>query len=186
MLIKKSDMPNLSKLTPKVVPCFIAGCLAGRDYNKDNIGKKVLPILARLIDKAIDEYNYAKKFVEAEEAENKMPHETIKERNQGQFLYTCPIINHLENCITTLARIYKVKATYFGHTKKQDLLNMRNSIEHIDDRIRDTIEESPVLNISEDSLIIEIAAKDNGKIQIKTSSIAEEIINLYHEIKKLL
>lgn len=186
MLIKTSNMPDISYLKPKAISCFLAGSLTGRDSNKTTTEKKMLPILARLIDKAIMEYNLAKETIEAEGAENKMTYEEIIQRNGGQFIYSCPIIDHLENCITTLARIYKVKERHLGHTKNQDLINIRNSIEHVDERIRDIVDEPPVLNISEDSLVVEIAGRDNGKISIKTKDIAEEIINLYNEIRKLL
>lgn len=179
-------MPDISHLKPKAVGCFLAGSLAGRDSGKTNVDRKILPVLARLIDKAIMEYTYAKELMEAEEAERKMSYNEILKRDQGQFIYTCSIIDHLENCVTTLARIYKVKRKHLGHTKNQDVMDIRDSIEHVDERIRDAIDEPSVLNISEDSLIMEIAARNHGKISIETKDIAEEIIRLYKEIRKLL
>ena len=186
MLVKKTNMPDISYLKPKAVSCFIAGSLVGRDSDKTNIEKKMLPVLARLIDKAIMEYTRAKELMAAEEAESEMSYEEILKRDQGQFIYTCSIIDHLENCVTTLARIYKVKGRYMGHTKNQSIIDIRDSVEHVDERIRDAIDELPVLNISEDSLVIEIAARNQGKVSIKTKDISEEIISLYNEIKKLL
>lgn len=186
MLIKESNMPDISHLKPKAIGCFLAGSLVGRDSNKTTTERKMLPILARLIDKAIIEYNLAKEAIEEEEAETKMTFDQIIKRDQGQFFYTCTIINHLENCITTLARIYKMKENHLRHDRNQNLIDIRDSIEHVDERIRDTVDEPPVLNISEDSLVIEVAARNQGKIFIKTKDIAKEIINLYKEIKKLL
>lgn len=186
MLIKKSNMPDISHLKPKATGCFLAGSLVGRDNGKPATEKKPLPVLARLIDKATNEYNLAKEAIEDEETETKMTFEEIIKRDQGQFIYTCTIIDHLENCITTLTRIYKIKEKHFGHARNQNLIDIRDSIEHVDERIRDANNEPPVLNISEDSLVVEIAGRYNGKISIKTKDIADEIVNLYNEIRKLL
>lgn len=186
MLVIKSNIPCISHLKPKAICCFMAGSLVGRDSNKTIINRKVLSVLARLIDKAITEYNFAKEAIETEEIENKLTYEEIIARNQWQFLYTCVIINHLENCITTLARIYKIANRYLSHEKKKELIDIRDSIEHIDQRIWNTDNEPPTLNISEDSLAIEIAYKNSGKISIKTDDIAKEIICLYNMIIGLL
>ncbi len=186
MLIKQSNILDISHLKPAAISCFLTGSLAGRRSIKQGLDKKILPILARLIDKAIEEYNCVKELVEAEEVESGMSYKDILKRNQGQFIYTCAIINHLENCITTLARIYKVKEKYFGHAKNQDIMGIRNSVEHVEDRIRDVVDEPPVLNILNDSLVVEVAARDCGKIFVKTKDIAEEIDSLYVEIRELL
>lgn len=179
-------MPDISHLKPKTIGCFLAGSLVGRDSTKLATMIKMLSVLARLIDKAINEYTFAKEAIQAEEAETKMTFEEIIKRGQGQFIYTCAIIDHLENCITTLTRIYKIKRRHLKHARNQNLIDIRDSIEHVDERIRDATNEPPVLNISEDSLAVEIAGKSNGKISIKTKDIADEIVSPYNEIRKLL
>ena len=186
VLIEESNVPDISHLKPKATGCFLAGSLVGRNIGKPATEKKLLPILARLIDKAINEYNLTKEAIQAEKAETKMTFEEIIKRDQGQFIYTCTIIDHLENCITTLTRIYKIKEKHLRHARNQNLIDIRDSIEHVDERIRDATNEPPVLNISEDSLTVEIAGRSNGKISIKIKDIADEIVNLYNEIRTLL
>lgn len=186
MLVKESNMPDISHLGKKLVSIFLAGSLVGAHSTKAPIEKKLLPVLARLIDKAMHEYNIAKDYIEAEEAENKMSYEEIIKRNTGQYLYTCQIMDHLENCITTIARIYKIKEKHLGHQRNQGLVDIRDSIEHVDERIRDVIGEPPVLNISEDSISLEIAARDNGVLSIKTQDIADELAKLYTDVRAML
>lgn len=186
MLVHTNNMPDISNLKPRATGCFLAGMLVGKHSSQSLIDKKLLPILARLIDKAISEYSYARDCVEEEENERKMTYEEILRRGQGQPIYTCPIINHLENCITTLARIYKLKKTHLGHAKNQDIIDIRDSVEHVEERIRESVDEPPVLNISGESIVIEVAARNSGKIQIKTKDLAEVITELYKEIRSML
>jgi len=186
MLVKNANIPDISHLNPKAVGCYLAGALAGAHAGKTVVENKALSVLVRLIDKAIAEYDLTKEYIEAEEAETRMSYEEIIKRDKGQFIFTCPIINHLENCITTLARIYKIKEKHLGHARNQNLIDVRDSIEHVDERIRDATNEPPVLNISEDSLVVEIASRHSGKMSIKIKDIADEIVSLYNEIRKLL
>ena len=67
-----------------------------------------------------------------------------------------------------LTKEFDIKENHLYHNRNQSLIDIRDSIEHVDERIRDTVDESPVLNISEDSLVIEVAARNQGKIFIKT------------------
>ena len=173
MLVKKANMLDISHLTPKAVSCFLAGSIAGRDIHKTDTERRMLTMLVRLIDKAINEYNFAKEAIELEEV-------------GIDTIYSCTIIDHLENCITTLARIIKIKEKYLKHPRNTKLIDIRDSIEHIDERIKNPVSDPPTINISEDSLTIEIAARGSGKVSLKTADIAKEIITQYKDIREML
>ncbi len=177
-------MPDISDLKPSVVGHFLLTSLAGFDKKHTKKTMACLSVLSRLIDKAIYEYSIARETVIKDEKENKLTYEEIMNRNDGQYMYVCPIINHLENCINALSRIFKLlkllpKEYTLAHQRKID--DIRNTIEHMDERISSSRQGSLSLNISEDALSVEIT----GQI-IKLEDIADQIRVLYKEIRDFI
>lgn len=180
MLIKKCKTPDISDLKPTAVGYFLVGCLVGEDKKRTTELKKYVTVVARLIDKAKNEYLMAREAVIAEEDEGNLSYDEIIKRGEGQFLYTCTIINHFENCINAISRIYKIlkcmpKKYNFNHQRK--ITDIRNAIEHMDERILNNIEGSTSLNVSENALIIEVVGES-----IKIDDLADEIRILHKDI----
>jgi len=184
MLVRECNMPDISDLKHSVVGYFLLTSLAGFDKHHTKQSIKTLSVISRLIDKAKCEYQTARETAVEEEKENKLTYEEIMKRDSGQYMYTCPIINHLENCINALSRIFKLikllpKEYNFTHQKK--IIDIRNTIEHMDERISSSKQGSLSLNISEDALSVEIT----GEV-IKLEDIAEQIRVLYQEIRDFI
>lgn len=138
MLVKECKMPDISDLEPTVVGCFLAASLAGGLKGRSRETKACLPVLARLIDKSKTEYLIAREAVIEEEKEGKLTYEEIMKRGNGQYLYTCTIINHLENCINAISRIYKlleILPKECSYSPDRNINAIRNAIEHMEDRI---------------------------------------------------
>ncbi len=177
MLVKECRMPDISDLQPKIVSNFLVNSLAGFINRKPKEVQAALSVIARLIDKAAYEYAIAREAIIEEEQEGKLTYEEIMQRNEGQYLYTCSIINHLENCINTLARIYKIVALLpveFKSPAQKGVISVRNAVEHIDERITRAVQGSLSLNISEDALVVEITGE-----QLRLDDIANEIRSLH-------
>lgn len=184
MLVKKCDMPDINDLEHSVVGHFLLTSLAGFDKQHSQQTIKTLSVISRLMDKAKYEYDVARETAIEEEKENKLTYEELMKRDSGQYMYTCPIINHLENCINALSRIFKLikllpKEYSFTHQKK--IIDIRNAIEHMDERISSSKQGSLSLNISEDALAVEIT----GEI-IKLEDVAGQIRVLYKEIRDFI
>ena len=184
MLVKECKMPDISDLKHSVVGHFLLTSLAGFDKKHAKQTIACLSVISRLVDKAKYEYSIARETVIEEEQENKLTYDEIMKRGSGQYMYTCPIINHLENCINALSRIFKLlkllpKEYNFTHQKK--IVDIRNAIEHMDERITSSKQGSLSLNISEDALSVEIT----GEI-IKLEDIANQIRAIYQEIRDFI
>ncbi|MDD4923358.1 MAG: hypothetical protein PHF74_00800 [Dehalococcoidales bacterium] len=96
-------------------------------------------VLVRLQDKAIREYNEARKYLLADII------------NQGQHLDFVPFTDHMENCINATARLYKLlcvvksekESPHFPKEIRKYIENnnssiddIRNAIEHMDEQIQ--------------------------------------------------
>lgn len=188
MLVKTCKMPDISDIQPSAIGRFLAASLIGIYQAKGKEAELRFAILARLIDKARHEYSYAREAVLAEEAESAMSFEEIRSRGQGQFLYGATITNHLENCVNALGRIYVTLETESSksptsHTVK----NMRDMVEHMDEKIRQGVYGPIALDISEDASIIKIFFRDRNNtreevLSLNTIDLAQEIRRLYTDI----
>ncbi len=177
-------MPDIGDLKHSVVGHFLLTSLTGFDKKHEKKTMACLSVISRLVDKAKYEYLIARETVIEEEQENKLTYEEIMKRDSGQYMYTCPIINHLENCINALSRIFKLlkllpKEYNFTHQKR--IVDIRNAIEHMDERITSSKQGSLSLNISEDALSVEIT----GEI-IKLEDIANQIRVIYQEVRDFI
>ncbi len=181
-------MPDISDLGPIATGCFLASCLAGFDAIKPEKDRKYITVLSRLIDKAKNEYTWARESALAEEKETSLTYEEILKRNNGQYIYTCTIINHLENCINALARIYKIVRNLnfeIDNDKDKAITDVRNCIEHMDREIDKGIVGYVCLNVSEDALSIYIGEGSKTK-ELKIVDIAEQIGILHKKITEFI
>lgn len=141
-------MPDISHIEPSAIGCYLACSLVGLVPGGPEDDER-FKLVARLIDKAIFEYQMTREAVLAEVAENKMSFEEIRKRDNGQFLYTCTIINHLENCIDAIVRIYKL--INLDSQNRSTLTKFRNAIEHMESRIMEGATGPVALDLSEDA-----------------------------------
>lgn len=178
MIVEKCDMPDIV-VDGSALSRFMIGALIGA-FSQEN--GKLFPIIARLVDKARHEYLLARENAQQEEAETKLTFRQIEKRNQGQFLYMAPIVNHLENCINSLARTYKVlKQVDTSYSSELMGLNtIRNKIEHMDEKVAAGKTGSTSLNISSDAKSVEILNDSLSLIDL-----AKEIEELHKKILKL-
>jgi hypothetical protein len=177
-------MLDISDLEPKAVASFLVSSLVGLIQKKSPEINKFSTISARLIDKAKNEYILAREKIIEEEKEGKLTHEEIENRDKGQYFFTCLIIDHLENCLNAISRIYKLfRLLPSGYNSPQvkSIKAVRNTIEHMDARISDAVGGSLSLNISEDALSIEIA---NDILSL--DDLATEIRSLHKEILQII
>lgn len=133
-MFEECRMPNLSVKIEKVMPAFLTGRLSGlsKKYSKNKFNLAISQI-ARLIDKTLYEYQLTRNLV-------------IEQiNNPGTFNFPA-IINHLENCINSLARILKFLKVFNDKNKEFDEIvpkDIKNLINKIGSKIkdfRDTIE----------------------------------------------
>jgi hypothetical protein len=153
-------------------------------------------IFARLIDKAIYEYQMARRAILAQIAEAKRPYEQMV--NEGRRLFILSFVDHFDNCLNASNRALKL----FGGMKDEAISSgvpeelrlsldacsgllrpVRNTFEHIDERIqKDRIAEGQPIMLSVggdgDRAVI-------GTDEVKFTDVAETLRRL-HEIGKLL
>ncbi len=190
MLVKKcliKDLPQDIKrnfLIKRFLPRVLFGYLPIVDKKEE----RCIAILVRLILKARDSYLLAREAMMEEEYEGHLSHKEIYKRGNGQYIYTYPIINNLEDCIITLHRIYKILVCHFeGIETNNNIRNLRDSIQHIESRITDNPEEYPSIEISDNTLILEVAGSKKGKkVRVQTNELADAIIFLTQVISSLL
>jgi len=169
----KFNIPDISDLPDKAVSCFLARSIGGSIQKKPKNVQGALSVLARLIDKAKMEYLLVREAILEDEKEGKLTYEDLVIRGQGQFFFTVTIINNLENCINTLSRIYKVITIIneeHQSAHKKPVIEIRNSIEHINERIIRDVKGALSLIISGDDLVAEITGQ-----QINFVNLASEI-----------
>lgn len=161
--IKKQIIPDV-KDDPKILSCYLAGVLVGVSKGMDKKVELSRINIVRLIDKAIYEYKMAREAI-------------LDEINRkDQHIYTVSIINHLENCINSIVRVFNlyknIKRNPAGpkmdstskklvEAHEREIRNIRDVLEHIDKEIRsDSIKDgqSIALRLSKDYKFIEIAA----------------------------
>lgn len=148
MIITECKMEDLSDLSKqKVVSAFIVCQLVGAGTDFPAHMSSYRCNFARLVDKAVSEYSNAREFVLAEIEEPKRP---MKELMKGRLIYIHFISNELENCITTVKRLFnyfeKIKSdkTRFPIDKtfklkvaslEDSIRTVRDLIQHLEDDI---------------------------------------------------
>jgi len=181
-LPKTCKMPDLSPLTEKkAVGSYLLSSLVG---SNSNLGPNFIlyrKLFVRLADKAIYEYSIVREAVI----------DQINDKDGG--IYIVPIINHLENCINALRRLFclfkyikSVKQNYFFidrnlrrsiDIKFHQIKGLRNLIEHMDEKIlKGGIKKGQTiaLDISEDASEIMI-----GDIRLSTTDLSNLIKSFY-------
>jgi len=179
--LKMEDLSRLEKLLPTLMLnlTFVQG---DRDISHRTALNRKLYI--RLLDKAIDEYNEARELIVAQIAEKQ------------QRIYMFKFVDHMENCISSVRRILRFLNILKGNrdgltfsriiknhieslTSTSSIVEMRNTLEHMDERIRDDViqEDEPImLKISgtQDAIVI-------GSHSLKFSDLST-LIKKLHEI----
>ncbi len=163
----KEDFPDLSKLI-KLIGIYLVASLAGLVQKNGTEFERAAALASRLVDKAVSDYRDAKIYFEKEKTGEK------------GFLYAVNTINYLENCLNAVSRVYKLLpllSSVYASDNSKPLADIRNSIEHIDERISRGVEGPLVPYVTEDNLSIRI----NGD-QINIVDLANEISRLHNEI----
>jgi hypothetical protein len=165
------DLSGLEKLLPRLVLNLV---FAQGDKGIIHRTSQYRKVYVHLIDKAIDEYQESRNLVIAAIDEPQRSIEDI-EKN-GRYIYEWKFVDHMENCISTLNRILRLfnhlkgnqdNLTFSQETRKRieyltkstSIVRVRNTLEHIDERIRnDIIQENETLMLtiadSQDGIMI--------------------------------
>lgn len=114
-------------------------------------------IFARLVDKGIYEYQLAREHLVKQVMESKRPYEELV---RGRIIYMDGFTNHLENCINAVGRLLRLRDKLLSQqldppipktlrkvlqASSSTLVDVRNTMEHMDDVIRrDELEEGEV------------------------------------------
>ena len=145
-------------------------------------------VFVRLVDKALDEYNASFQCIEEQIA-----HIESRANNPeaGAEIYMFKFIDHMENCISSIRRSLRYLDFLIGNqdgllvdrtirrlidSHKTDLIDIRNSIEHLDSDIHagEITNDKPVL--------IKVSADENsvglGNVSLSFSSLSSILKNL--------
>lgn len=193
MVIVECKMPDLLDFQEskfKVISHFLICQLGGVGTDFPEKLSSYRANIARLIDKAIYEYNQSREYALLENDEPKRSVEDMTEN--GRYIYVHFIANHLENCIITVRRLIR----YFDRVKSgkgspvldkllkkqieslsKDITNTRDLIEHMDQDIHDGKKKRddmimPILNADASEIIL-LATR------LKTASLAMVIRKLH-------
>jgi hypothetical protein len=185
MIITKCKMPDLSDLKKaKIVSHFLVCQLIGTGTNFPEKLESYRINLARLIDKAINEYLEARDYVLAEIDEPKRSIEDMTKN--GRYVYVHFIANELENCLMSTRRIFRYferiksdkNAPYMDKVLKRqleslesDIREIRDLIEHLD---KDIHEGKKKLNES----VMPVLNSDATEIKLLSNSLKTEALAL--------
>lgn len=192
-VLKMEDLSNLEKLLP-VLMLNLVFTQGDKDISRRTALARKL--LIRLLDKALYEYNEARKMIKYQIAESQK--DDKEKMENGRHIYLHKFIDHIENCICTVRRILRFLNILKGDKnsfafprviRKQienltsPIVELRNNIEHMDETIRkDAIQEdeSIMLRISDsqDGIII-------GRQSLKFVALST-LIKKLHEIGQTL
>lgn len=183
-LPKECKMPDLSYLTKKkAVGAYLLSSLIGSDSNLNQKFILYRKLFVRLADKAIYEYSMAREAV------------IDQVKNKDDSIYIVSIINHLENCINSLRRLFylfdRLKNLISFDRMLRRLVDSKNK--HIKD-IRDSIEHTDGLifkgEISKGQTIMLDISEDSSEIMIVNEKIStNDLFNLikqFYEIAREL
>ena len=139
-------------------------------------------ILIRLMDKTLVEYELSREALDAQVREKERPPEEMAKT--GRYIYLFSFSDHMENCIHTLRRMLRfaqrIKADVASpaiprifrkriEAFSADVVEIRNTIEHMDDEIQDdTFENGKPILLS--------LAGDSDRIVIGSNSLSFETL----------
>lgn len=144
--VKMEDLSGLEKLLPTLTLNLVFS------QGDKSLSRKLAlyrRVYVRLVDKAVDEYEEARKLVIAQVEEGRRSAEEMT--RDGRYIYMFKFVDHMENCICTVRRILRffdwLKGNQEGlqlerlarrQVEKLDssLVAVRNTVEHMDERIR--------------------------------------------------
>jgi hypothetical protein len=145
---KVCKMPNLSGLNPLIGHLVIQDVFL-RKHGFSHDAKLYRRHFIRLVDKALDEYDKAREAILAQIKEAKRPTQEMVEH--GRIIYMFTFVDHIENCINAVSRLYKflerIKSEKLSpeipreirrlvETQAQSITDIRNTVEHMDDKIQ--------------------------------------------------
>lgn len=190
-MIDETNFPVLSNLEETIKPCLAASFTGFLQKRGLKFGNAAI-VACRLVDKAIFDYENARRYYLMEEEELSMSEKEILKRGSGHHVYSVGIINHLENCFNSIARIYKLLPILGADSKSnhsKSISGIRDSIEHMDARISSSVEGPLSPGFSKNKPVVTIGSKDRGRHKIDTirmTDLAAEITRLHGELVKIL
>jgi hypothetical protein len=143
------NMPDLSMLKHPLMSWLMVQDMFVRNQTLSHNGILYRRHFVRLVDKAIYEYGKAREAIikQIEEA-NRPPREMEK---TGRIIYMIDFTDRMENCVNAISRLYKFTLRFKSEilangipreirrmveTKETNLVALRNSIEHVDEKIQ--------------------------------------------------
>lgn len=187
--LKMEDLSGLEKLQPTLILNLVFA-KGDRDISRRTALNRRLFI--RLLDKAVDEYNEARDLIVAQIAEGERSSEEMTK--DGRHIYMFKFVDHMENCIASVRRILRFldilkgnqDGLAFSRTVRKhiesltsSILDVRNTIEHMDERIQNDIIQS------NEPVILKISDTQNGIIiaqHVLKFSVLSTLIKKLHEI----
>jgi len=171
LLPKSCKMPDLSHLDP-LIPGLMTTLMAFKGETLTDKERGYVRVFALHVEKAITEYNEARKCVVAELEEMQRSAEEIA--GEGRKLYFLGFDNHMKDCLKATRRLFSTlefvkRVQGGGLTKDRQLTrrikrhekavsNMRDFNEHIDEKIKNRNNSVPVmLMLSDDDEGVKIA-----------------------------
>jgi len=162
MIPTELKMENLSGLE-KLLPTLILNLgFAHGDKDVSRRTKLNRRLYIRLLDKVLDEYSEARELIVAQIAERLRTPEEMEQN--GTFIYMFKFVDHMENCISSVRRLLRFLDILKGNqdglvlpkmvrkhikslTRYTSIIDVRDTIEHMDERIRDDLiqENEPVM-----------------------------------------
>ena len=180
MLPTVNRMPDISNKR-KLTAIFLAASIAHKGDNLTEYEKKLLVIFIRLLDKAMYEYQIARKYLE-EEVNNSA-------RGNYDNLSIFGFWNYIEGCVITTRRIfrifYKIKSMKgvsnidrinrkLIEKASEEIISIRNGVEHIDEEIRNMKYLVLSINSNEDGIT-------TGKKDIRFINLSN-VLSRLHEV----
>jgi hypothetical protein len=172
-----SNIPEANRDASLIIR-LLPAVMGGIDQQRlDKAGQLYLRVLCRLIDKAFEEYNLSRQYMEKER----------KSKNKLEFMFA--IVNHLENCINAMNRTAKTFESAENNgifqlmsegskskIRSSNISPVRNKMEHIEQYIqRSKVRGSLFLSLDAN---YEKVCVNNRCVELKD---LVEILETYHK-----
>jgi hypothetical protein len=159
MYPKSCRMPDISQLET-LFPGFMSAMVVTEGKMLTPRERLYIRIFVRLVEKAINEYKKARECIIAQVNEAQCDVELVKYPVHVIKLYTFGIIDHLENCINAIRRLFKllysVKSERGGlsidrnlrkriESHYKEINDIRVAVEHIEGKIQKGVGTKPVM-----------------------------------------
>lgn len=188
MIPRSNNMKNLQYLEKQFPAMLLNLVFAQGDKGIADKTASMRKVFVRLVDKALDEYSSS--FQCMQEQINHIESRT-NNPGAGAELYMFKFIDHMENCISSIRRSLRYLDYLIGNSDgllvdrtirrsidayKTDLIDIRNSIEHLDNDIH----KGEILN--KKTVMIKISTDEKGiilgDISLSFSSLSAILKNL--------